>query len=227
VAASHRNRAARDRLATMQGEIFGRWTVIKQAAYRGNGMPWMKCRCICGTVRDVRLAEMRNGMSRSCGCIRIEAISTHRMTRSPEFKAWNRMKNRCYCKSTAGFHRYGGRGITVCKRWRNSFESFLADMGPRPSSKHSLDRKNNDRGYCPSNCRWATREEQGRNKSSCRFLRYKGRSLTIAGWSEVTGLSHGAICARLRLGWPVARTLTEPINVNCHSRRTRSTRRTA
>jgi hypothetical protein len=120
------------------------------------------------------------------------------------------MKTRCYNPKATNFADYGGRGITVCDRWRGSFMAFIADMGPRPSPLHTLDRNENSKGYSPDNCRWATGKEQSRNKRNNVFLTFKGRSLTIAAWAEETGISVGRICARLRQGWPVERILTTP-----------------
>jgi hypothetical protein len=130
---------------------------------------------------------------------------------SPEYEVWCGMKKRCYNRRCECYERYGGRGITVCERWRASFSAFLADMGRRPSSKHTLERKENDGPYNPENCVWATAKEQARNRRSSAILTLNGVSRTIAEWSEVTGLSTHTIGARVnRYGWTVEKALTFP-----------------
>lgn len=119
------------------------------------------------------------------------------------------MLQRCYYPAHKDYHRYGGRGITVCARWRESFENFLADMGPRPSPQHSIDRIDNDGPYSPENCRWATGAEQGRHKCSNRVISALGKTMTLIEWGEVTGIAHELIRARIdRLGWTAEAAVT-------------------
>lgn len=120
----------------------------------------------------------------------------HRVT--PEWSAWKGMKQRCYLPTNAKFSLYGGRGIRVCKRWRNSFETFLADMGRKPSPSHSLERRDVDGDYEPNNCRWATQKEQCRNQRRNRRFTYSGREMTLAELCELTGIEHSHI--RYHLG---------------------------
>lgn len=126
-----------------------------------------------------------------------------------EYRIWNGMLRRTTKPSEPAFPLYGGRGIGVCDRWL-SFENFLADMGPRPSAKHSLDRIDNDAGYSPENCRWATQREQCANMRKNRWLTFDGRTQIIADWARETGLPSGTISNRLALGWSVERALTTP-----------------
>lgn len=138
-------------------------------------------RCDCGNKCTVRIDHVRGGLIQSCGCLWTErffsasreANTTHGMTKTPEFKVWDSMLQRCTNPKHAAYHRYGGRGIKICKRWRNSFENFYADMGLRPSPKHSIERIDNDRGYSPWNCKWATSKEQAANKRSAWIMRRK------------------------------------------------------
>ncbi|ABO54166.1 hypothetical protein LA345_25765 [Burkholderia vietnamiensis] len=130
----------------------------------------------------------------------------HGMTRSPEYQTWRSMKKRCISPSNARYAQYGGRGITVCERWM-SFENFFEDMGPRPSPKHSLDRMDNNRGYEPGNCRWATLVEQNRNKSTNVILEYRGERRCVSEWSEITGIPHGTILSRINRGIPIEKIL--------------------
>lgn len=162
-------------------------------------------------VRRVRGGGGGKGASGRWGNGRLRHGHATRESTTPEHRAWRGMKDRCLNPNGAFWSRYGGRGITVCDRWRTSFEAFLVDMGPRPSPKHSLDRINNDGNYEPGNCRWATRVEQMRN--TCRALRIEhgGRVLNTAEWAEVTGIPAEAIQRRLAQGWTVERALTQPM----------------
>jgi hypothetical protein len=123
-----------------------------------------------------------------------------------EYNCWNSMMVRC--RSTKS-KRYGGRGIKVCERWQ-TFENFYADMGPRPTENHSLDRINNEGNYEPSNCRWATWTQQARNKSNCHVLTVGSESFTIAEWAERTGIGKTTIRERIRRGWSPERATSTP-----------------
>lgn len=123
------------------------------------------------------------------------------------------MKNRCYNSKYRAYRRYGGRGIAVCDKWRDDFAAFLADVGLRPSPKHSLDRHpNNDGHYEPGNVRWATKKEQSRNTSCNRLITLDGESRCVAAWAEIYGVSPDLIYDRLRLGWPHAEAVRVPPN---------------
>jgi hypothetical protein len=118
------------------------------------------------------------------------------------------MISRCYYPKNISYHRYGARGVTVCDRWRKSFDDFLADMGRAPSQAHSLDRINNDLGYEPGNVRWATDHEQNRNREGNRWLEYQGVRLCAADWAKRIGVAKATILERLGRGWSIERTLT-------------------
>lgn len=128
-------------------------------------------RCNCGTEKTVLGSALRPGGQVSCGCQKRQRAAsglrwTHREARTAEYTCWISMKTRCLNPNTDDFKHYGGRGISICQRWLDSYESFLADMGRRPSPKHSIDRINVDGNYAPENCRWATASEQRRNQRS-------------------------------------------------------------
>jgi hypothetical protein len=131
----------------------------------------------------------------------------------PLYGLWKNMIGRCHSPSHPAYHRYGGRGISVCKRWRGKggFQRFAADMGPRPTSKHSVERMNNNKGYSPSNCKWATKLEQGRNKRNNRLLTFDGKTQCVAAWAAELGITSKFIDNRLRLSWTVDRILSTPI----------------
>ncbi len=121
---------------------------------------------------------------------------------STEYVIWVGMVQRCTNPSNESFPRYGGRGITVCMRWLASFADFLADVGRRPSKRHSLDRKDNEKGYCPENCVWSDGKSQCRNTRRNRWLAVYGIKKTVAEWAELTGLPYGRISARIHAGFP-------------------------
>ncbi len=139
-----------------------------------------------------------------------QAAFKHGMTYSGEWNAWAGMKQRCYNPKNHKYHMYGARWISVCSRWLNSFENFFADMGPKPSPQHSLDRYPNRNGnYEPSNCRWATKQEQANNLRSAKQLEFNGKIQSQAAWAREIGIS--AVTLRDRLArWSLERALTTP-----------------
>lgn len=149
------------------GTKFGMWVVTGAPISRKQKIVY-PCRCACGTERNVYACHLRRGQSSSCGCEGARKTAdrnrTHGMASTLEYGIWRSMIDRCHNPSNHAYARYGGRGIFVCDRWRDSFENFIADVGKRPTDEHSIDRIKNDRGYEPDNCRWATAIEQARNK---------------------------------------------------------------
>jgi len=141
------------------------------------------------------------------------AKTTHGMTKTPEYIAWQDMKTRCFNPNYKRYPNWGGRGITVCDRWKNSSENFLADMGLKPTVKHSLDRINNDADYCPDNCRWATKAEQQNNRRSNRLITIACVTYTIAQWTEKKSYGETVIQSRLKYGWSEYDAVMTPVHV--------------
>lgn len=140
-------------------------------------------------------------------------MSVHPGMHPAEYRTWIAMKNRCTNPNVPSYHRYGGRGITICDRWVHSFQNFFADMGERPSAEHSIDRINNDGDYEPSNCRWATREEQQWNISTNHLVTINGETKPVAEWCASMGISHNAVRTRLWRGMDPKEALTKPFRV--------------
>lgn len=157
--------------ANLVGKVYYRLLVLKLDKYL-NGKSYWLCKCICGKVTSVSIGNLQSGNTHSCGCYHSEKsrIQGHKNRKhgeggkTSEYCTWQAMKQRCYDKNAANYRLYGGRGIQVCKRWRNSYENFLKDRGRKPTVRHSLDRINPNGNYTPKNTRWATPKEQSNNR---------------------------------------------------------------
>jgi len=171
-------------------------TIKKNIGKKGNSYLW-QCQCDCGTL--VQYTSGQLSRVKTCGC-KI-TITTHGQTDTPEYYAWVSMRQRCgYLKKGSGRKNYEGRGITVCDRWVNSFENFLADMGKRPSQKHSIDRIDNNGNYCPENCQWRTKKRQSNNRQDTLYYEYQGQTKALADWCRELGLNRHTIWGRLARG---------------------------
>lgn len=196
----------------MLNQVFGRLTVVAKSAAKLKGELIWVCQCACGAVKNARGSALRGGYIKSCGCLQIEsrmtARKTHGMSRTRVYRVWAAMWDRCSNPNTKNFSDYGGRGISVCKRWQE-FKYFLADMGEPPAGA-LLERVNNDKGYRPSNCRWATRAEQNQNKRTTRYLTANGETLPLIEWARRLGIQHSTLRERLDRGWSEQRACTTP-----------------
>lgn len=188
------------------GYRFGR--LVVEAVYRSSNRRGftIRVRCRCGKKKTIRASVFRDGRAKSCGCG--TGWHKHGMSRSNEYAIWANMIDRCLNSRNSSYARYGGRGIRVCSAWRESFENFYRDVGPRPSLKHSLDRfPDNNGNYEPGNIRWATRREQQNNTSRNRFITTRGLTLTVAEWARRSGNLQAVISDRLDKNWDVDRAI--------------------
>jgi hypothetical protein len=210
------NRRARPNYLSYVGQSIGRWTILSFVA--GGKRPQFHCQCRCGSPSKlVDANSVLRGASTGCfGCSVHLGSLTHGDTAgcetTAEFRIWCGMRERCNNARHPAYHHYGGRGIRVCERWQASFEAFLADVGRRPSPKHSIDRFPNGNGnYEPDNVRWATTGEQARNRCSTRFLTFEGVTLCAQDWAERRGIPAATIYDRLRRGLPVEAVLAAKV----------------
>lgn len=197
----------------LSGRRFGRLIVVAlDESSRSNGLKW-ECQCDCGAQKSIKATKLMRGVTRSCGCIRDELRTKHGHNRvdhkTPEYRVWDAMIQRCENSRNKAFANYGGRGIRVCAQWLG-FAAFLSDMGLRPTPLHCIERVDNNVGYQPDNCKWATRHDQQRNLRSNVYLTYEGETLCSVDWDRRFGWPDGITASRVRLGWTVDRIMTTP-----------------
>lgn len=185
------------KLVDLTGKRFGRLVVVERAEDRieksGKRRVMWKCLCDCGNEVTVLSDNIKRGLTLSCGCFRNEYLSkkmsTHGDTNTRLYGVWCAIKARCYNKNTDFYYRYGGRGITMCDSWRDNYENFRDwAMSNGYTEGLTIDRINNDLGYSPDNCRWATRKEQCNNRSTNRKIAFRGEVHTISEWAEILGI---------------------------------------
>lgn len=216
------------RFHNLTGLVRNRWTFL----YFVGPQKWV-CRCECGRQKVVSASSILSGRSVSCGCYQIEfakrsqpkataAWTKHRKCDTSEYTSWKGMIARCCNQNSIGYENYGGRGIKPCERYRQSFTDFLADLGKKPSKKHSIDRIDNSAGYTCGKCdeciangwtanvQWATKKQQAWNRRTTRMLTLNGETKPICVWADEIGLSHIGLRSRLKRGWPLELALTTP-----------------
>jgi hypothetical protein len=211
------------KLVNLSGQKFGRWYVLGRAPNKGNCTMW-RCRCECGNIRVVEGYSLKSGLSKSCGCLHnellIERCTKHGCAKQNAkeriYQIWASMKKRCYNPKSQYYYLYGGRGITVCDEWlgehgAENFVEWALSSGYREDL--TLDRKDNNGNYEPSNCRWATQKEQANNKRNNHYIIHNGEKHTIKEWSEIKGLTYSALFHRISRGWNIEEALNAPIKI--------------
>lgn len=204
----------------LSGQRYGKLVVIERTDDRrtegGQSIIHWTCLCDCGVIKAIRGTSLKIGRTSSCGCLHkelaSEARTTHGKSKKRVYRIYHHMKERCYSPKDKRFSDYGGRGIAICREWKDSFESFYSwAMDNGYQDDLSIDRIDNDGNYEPSNCRWVTSIEQGRNKRTTRNLTLNGETKALSGWAEQYGIPPGRLWGRLRAGWKLEDALTKPI----------------
>lgn len=195
--------------AKLEGSKVGRLTVLSYHGTTGKSSLW-NCKCECGNEVVRSSSNLARDAHQSCGCyVAIKHGHTARGSMTSEYNSWRAMIARCSNRKNNRYPMYGGRGITVCDQWK-TFGGFIADMGRKPTPRHSIDRKNRNGNYEPSNCKWVDGVVQANNKSDNFLISHNGLSLTLAQWSRKTGIGPSTIRARILSGVSPERALTTP-----------------
>lgn len=204
----------------MIGKRFGRLTVIEQSDDTEPGRPRYLCRCDCGNERVVRGISLRKGDTQSCGCIkkeRAKALSEshikHGKTKTRLYRIWFSMRRRCYKSTSPDYARYGGRGITVCDEWKDSFQAFYEwSVANGYLENLTIDRIDNEGDYSPQNCRWVNAEVQNNNTRRNYYITHDGETLTLAQWAKKCGINKNTLYSRLtKYGWSIERALLKEV----------------
>ena len=213
------------KIRNLIGMTFGKWEVLSRVTDQAP-IKWL-CVCVCGESGIVASVDLWHGRSRSCGCFRIkhliESQTTHGMTHTKEYGTWEHIIQRCENPNNTNFHHYGGRGIYICHAWRNDFTLFYKELGKAPSRKHSIERIDNEKGYIPGNCRWATQEEQTQNMRTTKKYLYRGKLVSVQQARRMASseASYITIKTRIRNGWDFTKAIETPVSIK-HSINSRS-----
>jgi hypothetical protein len=184
------------------GNRYERLVVIQRLPNKNGRMRWL-CQCDCGQTTEARGEHLKNLRIRSCGCLDMERMTTHGLSRTIEYKTWQKIRLRCQNPKDPSYQYYGARGIKVCERWDKSFEAFYQDMGPKPEGKYSIDRyPDNNGNYEPGNCRWATDNEQIYNRRNTLLATIEGVTKPVKKWcEELSVVSYQTVRMRIKAGW--------------------------
>lgn len=196
--------SSKRRSLDLAGQKFSEFEVLSREEGRLNGLIVWKCKCSCGNVEVISTGALTQGKRKRCKTcaanLKLKVSTKHSMSYTPTYKSWSEMIVRCYCETNSSYPRYGGRGIKVCDRWRESFQNFFEDMGERPENK-TLDRIDNSGNYEPGNCKWSTAQEQALNRRSSVILTYKGKTQNLSQWAKELGFSDETLRSRIKRGW--------------------------
>ena len=195
----------------IEGRRFGRLVAYWRLLIRQRGF-WL-CICDCGKLKLALYSALASNRLRSCGCIR----TPDPLRVSAEYEAWRNMRQRCTNPNHPQFTDWGGRGITVCERW-SDFDAFFADMGAKPTPAHTIERENNNLGYSPDNCKWATWGEQSRNRRDTKLVTHNGVTMCASDWAHSAGMRPTLLISRINAGWDMDAALTLPLNVSFFKR---------
>jgi len=200
----------------LKGKKFNRLTVIKKDGHKGKKVLW-ECICECGNITHVMTNDLTSGNTKSCGCLNKEKASaihsTHKMSKTPLYKVWGGIKQRCYYEKHVAYERYGGRGIKMSEEWLK-FENFYNDMKKGFQQGLTIDRKNSNGDYCKENCIWATYEQQANNKRNNRIETVNGITDTISNLAKLFKVNYSLAYSRIYRGWGIERALFEPKHKN-------------
>lgn len=205
------------RFLDLTGQIFSRLTVLRYSHVRratcGALKHYWVCKCECGIKKIVEGVSLRSGKTKSCNCFRFSGIHrTHGLSNTAQYAVWAAMLARCRNKRNRQYPDYGGRGILVCDRWL-TYANFICDMGERPSD-HTIERLDNNKGYCPENCQWVTQRDQNNNRRDNVQVDFRGETKTLAQWASDLGLNYFTLYNRLiTLRWPTDRAFLQPVRL--------------
>lgn len=199
------------------GNRYNNLVVVERLPNIKGGITVWKCLCDCGNYTIVRGHNLKNGAVKSCGCLKntTKPSLKHNMSNTRIYREWANMKRRCYTPSIKSYKDYGGRGITVCNEWKESFESFMKwALNNGYADNLTIERKDTNGNYCPENCEWIPLNQQQKNRRNCRLINYNGQTMTLTEWCKKLNLPFNRIHYRLySLGWSFERAISEPVHV--------------
>lgn len=182
----------------LTGIRFGRLIALKEL-YRNKNLKYVwLCQCDCGKTKEVVDGSLKNGDIKSCGCLHREIITKHKGSHLKEYRVWADMIQRCTNPNISNYRFYGGKGVSVCDRWKSSFQFFLSDMGSIPGVGYSIERNDSKGNYEPANCRWATRKEQDANKTTNRIIEYNGEKFHLLEWARKLDVKYQSLRCYLK-----------------------------
>lgn len=203
------------KLIDLTGQKFAKLTVIKRAENAKNGNVRWECVCECGNKTIVTGGNLKSGTVKSCGCLKkIPSNIKHKESKTPLYRKWKSMLYRCENPKHQAYKDYGARGITVCEEWHDflAFKRWVEKT--KPNGNLSIDRIDNDKGYCPNNCRWVSEKEQANNRRSNVMIAYQGEIHNLLEWSDILGFNYKSVHNRMhKLGWTFERAISTPIDI--------------